>query len=246
MGDGRDRIVTAPANKATGYGIAAASAVGRALGEAGDAIGTDLQQLNAGLEELVVEDWVLDARALWAQLANGDPAVSKVTLLNLDWWAPRAAKASGKPVIAELTRMGYAAWTNSSSLVLVEPSLMAGTDVLAKILLSHEMLHVRQFRSIGDRPPQTYWDMAYFEQNAYVPAFNSLDALVRAGETQYTDARDEIKELVTFFSGIAGSPKGKVSEAEILKAYLGHTYLGKRDPLLPHGSGPTPDSLYVR
>jgi hypothetical protein len=53
--------------------------------------------------------------------------------------------AQAHPAMGGIASAGYAAWTNSSALVVVAPGIMDDGEELAGIALVHEARHVRQF-----------------------------------------------------------------------------------------------------
>jgi len=172
MGDGSrtDRIVTAPAKKATGYGKQAAATTAEvALGEVAEAVWNaiiDHVGLRAAARDAPAPLWVGAARNLWVGLARTEPSLKPVVIADLAWYAGFASALAAKPAIAELDGL-YGAWTNSSTLVLVSNQIFGLGPEVARILLRHEAQHVISFRANGDRPPVSYAAMATFERDAY-------------------------------------------------------------------------------
>jgi len=253
MGDGQTRIVDDPASKATGYGInAAVDTANRALG-IGGVVRTAAQaaSLRAAVASSPAEWWVVKAQAIWDDvLAAEDPSLKGVQIADLDWWAEYASKLSGKPAIAELGDVGYPAWTNSSSLTLVAPSLFGeppdpADDTTPRLLLKHEAEHIKQFRREGDQPPRTYLDMARFERDAYGRLLVEVNRVIAAGATEYADLADAVGQLVTTFGLWAAHPPGRATEEFILAAMLLHEDNGQPSAMLPPSAGPTPDNMYV-
>jgi hypothetical protein len=244
--------VTAPADKATGYGIAAAANVAaRALGEAAteatQAIADLLNQLKVAVRTSPQPKYVTDARKIWDGFAAGDPLLSRVDIADLRWYAGYASALASKPAIADLADMGYEAWTNSSTLVLVGEELFAaGSNApqLPEIFLRHEAVHIRQFKAAGDRPPDSYFEMVTFEVEAYTATVLALNLLVAAGGGGYQEARDALASLLATLQGLGMRPQR--TEDQILDALVNYTYNGTRSPLLPVSSGDAPESLYVR
>jgi hypothetical protein len=246
------RVVNAPAAKATGYGVAAAvGAAARALGEAGADAAAGLSGLAGVSVQLAhaaaaspAPDWLSKARTLWSGFAGADKALAGVVLADMAWYCDYAPRTYGKPAIAGIKDVGYAAWTNSSSLILVAEGLMKATGKVPELLLRHEAVHIHQFREKNaDRPPATYRKMAEFELEAYRPTLAALDDLVDAGQTDYDEWDKEIDAVVTALNNL--TQQTKLNDAQVKAQLLAYTYENSPSPMLPKDSGPTPANLYV-
>jgi hypothetical protein len=241
MGEGSaaDRIVTDPANKATGYGKdAAANPAARALGEnptypeAEVALATYMNLLAEARLDRNPPPWVQRARKLWLQLAaEQDTTLASVLIADLGWFSRTAYALTKRPGIRDLPTV-FAAWTNSAILVLVAENLFvddpdeAKRDAVAKTLLRHEAKHVVQFRQEGG-PPPTYWAMCWFESVAYAET---------AAELAELDSDYDLSENAAFFV----ERYGKLYESD-----SAHRQAMIDRELLPATAGPTPASLYV-
>lgn len=245
MGEGDSRVVTAPANKATAYGIVAAvNSAARAVGDAVDVVVdaiVDKVGLQAAAKQAPAPAWVVGARKIWVELAKGDASLGPTVLADLKWYASFAETLSGKSAVGELDKVGFNAWTNSSSLVLVDESLFAiGPDV-ARVLLNHEAQHVRTFLVNGNSPPTSYLAMARFESTAYSRTLTELTPLKARGGA-HEHAWNFIDHLVKFFA----SAYKLSSEAEVRQALLDYEDVDRaKSPLLPPSAGDKPSSLYV-
>jgi hypothetical protein len=239
-------VVSTPANKATGYGItAAAKAAARALGEVADAIVeavVDNIGLHAAAKRSPAEPWVVLAKQIWADLARTDASLGPVVLADLKWYASFAATLSGKPAVGELDKVGFGAWTNSSTLVLVDKSLFDAGPEVARVMLNHEAHHVRQFRDNNNSPPTGYLAMARFEAKAYSKTLAELTPLKKKVGQPAIAAWRFTEHLVEFFQDASQLS----SEAEVRLAMLQYEDVdGDPSPLLPPSAGADPSSLYV-
>jgi hypothetical protein len=247
MGDGNtaDQVVTAPAAKATLYGIdAAVSGAARALGQVLDAA-LDVATAHLGLEaqaRATSQKWVVDARKLWTGIAGNDPGLQKVVIGDLRWFAGMASRLPGKKAIAGIVT--YAAWTNSSTLIVVSKDLFVWGSEMARILLSHEGIHTTQFLKIGDRPPTTYLEMVQFEAEAYTDTVKEIQTLA-ASAAKFAPLVPPFQDLLDTMNRLSGLSPGIQTETQILAELKGYAYGGDPDPLLPDGSGPDPRDLYV-
>ena len=252
MGDPtRSQRILEPADAVIAYGIAAAANIlAKALGQAEvipeKQIDPTLTLADLFLRLMAASEkqaHVQRAKALWQDLAKADPSLASVAVMDLQWWTDNAPKSfPNKPAIADIG--GYDAWTNSSTLVLVAPSLFNPggqdkelQDEIAKVLLRHEAKHVDQFRKQGDRPPGSYQMMAVFESQAYAQTRDELSNLAnqKAGwkdiATQFADAMKTVAE--EFTADMKLTP-----DSEVLKGIIGHDHLPKTAP-------PSPAALYI-
>ena len=180
------------------------------------------------------------ARTLWQQLTKENPSLVSVGVMDLVSWTKIVPQSfPNKPAVADIG--GYDAWTNSSTLVLVAPSLFnkgiqdkALTDEVAKILLRHEAKHVDQFRTTGDRPPGSYQVMAVFEAQAYAQTKDELDKL--AG--QNAAWKDVATQFASTIKGVAddfAAYMTKSPDSAVRDAMVGKDYIPKSSPLNPAG-----------
>lgn len=249
MGDPtrRQRILE-PGDTAIAYGLAAAAnMLAKALGQA-PVIPESQVEPTLNLADLVLrlmaasekESHVVRARALWLQLTKEDPSLISVSVMDLVWWTKNVPKAlPAKPAIADIG--GYDAWTNSSTLVLVAPSLFDKGiqdqdlgDEVAKILLRHEAKHVDQFRKTGDRPPGSYQLMAFLESQAYAKTSTELGELANQKQAWNAVASQFATQLGEVAIGFGDDMK-KSPDAEVRKAIVNRGLLPKSAPPLPAG-----------
>lgn len=249
MGDPtRSRRILEPGDAAIAYGLAAAAnMLAEALGQA-PVIPENQVDPTLNLADLYLrlmaasekESHVVRARALWLQLTKEDPSLISVSVMDLVWWTKNVPKAfPGKPAIADIG--GYEAWTNSSSLVLVAPSLFVPgikdqelADEVAKILLRHEAKHVDQFRKMGDRPPGSYQLMASFEAQAYAKTSTEMGELAKKKQA-WSDLANDFATQMGKNATDLGDDMKKSPDAEVRKAMVDRKLLPKSAPPLPAG-----------
>lgn len=249
MGDPtRSGRILAPADAAIAYGVAAAANVlAMALGQT-PVIPVKQIEPVLDLADLLIramagsegEEHVTRARSLWLELTKEDPSLVSVAVMDLQWWTANVPKTyPSKKGIADLGI--FDAWTNSSTLVLVSPSLFKVDDndlanALAKVLLRHESKHVKQFRDAGDRPPATYRQMADYEGKAYGQTASEFKALGQQNPS-WTNAADsassQVQAMATNFAKWALSPD--LTDQQIRDKIIEKTYLPKTAPRLPAG-----------
>jgi len=252
MGDPtRSQRILAPADTVIAYGIAAvANAIAQALGQApvipDKSIEPALNVVDLMLRLMAESEkkaHVLRARALWLKMTKADPSLVSVSVMDLEWWVANVPKAypSKKP-IGDIG--GYDAWTNSSTLVLVAPSLFDKkiqdqdlANEVATVLLRHEAKHVDQFRKTGDKPPASYQVMADFEAQAYGQTSDEFDKLAtqkaawNAIATQFADDMSDLAD--DFAADMKLTPDSKVREEMVKHGHI-------------PGSAPTqPADLYM-
>ena len=267
MGDGtRDRVVTGPAAKATGYGVLASlGSVGQILGEAIEEV-TRVVQAVAGLVDFwnrahaaPVPAHVAFARRLWlSDVVPRNKLFAPVLLLDVEWFAKEAYALTKNSAFMDLADTEFAMWTNSSTTILVYPGFGQASDLspldveIRKILLGHESQHVLDFLLNGDRPPLSYHEMAVFETKAYTATLVDLDALATAkpalaGDSGFVETRAAFAFLQKWFAGAAALPAVPETERRIRQGMIDwKDQKGTHSPLLPASAGPDPMNLYLR
>ena len=267
MGEGtRDRVVTRPAAKATGYGvIASLGSVGQILGEAIEEV-TRVVQAVAGLVDFwhrahaaPVPDHVAFARRLWlSDVVPRNTLFAPVLLLDVEWFAKEAYALTKNSALLDLADTEFAMWTNSSTSILVYPGFGKESDLapfdveLRKVLLRHESQHVLDFLLNGDRPPLSYHEMAVFETKAYTSTLVDLDALATAtptlaGDRGFIETRAAFAFLLKWFSTAAAMPAVPETERRIRQGMIDwKDQNGTHSPLLPASAGTDPMNLYLR
>lgn len=177
--------------------------------------------------------YVTQAAALWGVVAGKDPVRSKVTIGDLVAHAARHAKS--RPGVGRLGM--FQAWTNSSTEVLVGPSLVRGVPRWGVVLLlRHEARHVEQFATAKDALP-SYAQMIAFEATAYAETARLLRAEnPTTAEEPYYDALEELlAKTVANFTARAAVTATEEQHREWMEQ---QKYL----PPHPHGTA----NLYVR
>lgn len=267
MGEGtRDRVVTGPAAKATGYGVLASlGSVGQILGEAIEDVSRVVQAV-AGLVDFwnrahaaPVPDHVAFARRLWlSDVVPRNKLFAPVLLLDVEWFAKEAYALTKNAALADLADADFAAWTNSSTSILVYPGFgkesdLAPVDVeLRKVFLRHESQHVLDFLLNGDRPPLSYHEMAVFETKAYTATMVDMDALATAkpelaGDSGFGETKAAFAFLLKWFSGAAALAATPETDRRIRQGMIDwKDAKGTHSPLLPASAGPDPMNLYLR
>lgn len=267
MPDGRrDRIVAGPAKKATGYGLVASlGSVGTILGDLVDEA-TRVVGAIAGYIDFwnrahaaPVPDYVAHARKLWlSDIVPGDKMLAPVLLVDVKWFTQEASALTGNRAFSDLARTGFAAWTNSSTSVLVYPVFGAESDMSAldteirKVLLRHEAAHVLDFLRLGDRPPLSYHEMAVAEAKAYTGTLADLDKVATAqpalaSEADFVAVRADFAFLQKWFTERASWPASPETERRIRQGMVDwKDRHGATSPLLPASAGTDPLNLYLR
>jgi hypothetical protein len=252
MGDPtRSERILAPADAVIAYGVAAAAnLVARALGQTPVIPEKQIEPLldladfllraMAGSEG---KEYVTRARSLWLELTKEDPSLVSVAVMDLNWWTANVPKTyPSKKAIAGIGI--FDAWTNSSTLVLVSPSLFEGDDkdlanAIAKVLLRHESKHVKQFRDAGDRPPATYRQMADYEGKAYGQTAREFKDLGQ----QNASWKDAADQAFTEFQGAASDFAKWALSTDLTDLQIRDEIIKKK--YLPEAAPPLPAALYV-
>jgi hypothetical protein len=158
----------------------------------------------------------------------------------------------------DLADTAFAAWTNSSTSILIYPGFGEESDSspindeLAKIVLRHEANHVREFLLHGDRPPLSYHEMAVFETTAYTATLADLDKVATdkpalASEAAFTEIKTFMGFLQKWFANAASLPPGPETDERIRQGMIHwKDHHGEQSPLLPDSAGPNPMNLYLR
>lgn len=262
----RDRVVAGPAKKATGYGLAASlGSVGKILGEAMDEVVRVLGAVGGLIDfwnrahAAPVPDYVAYARRLWlSEIVPGDKMLAPVLLIDVKWFTQEASALTKNSAFTDLARTGFAAWTNSSTSVLIYPGFGAASDLspvdieIRKVFLRHEATHVLDFLRLGDRPPLTYHEMAVAETKAYTGTLADLDTIATAkpalaGEKDFVEIRADFHFLQTWFAERASQPATPETDRRIRQEMVDwKDRHGNASPLLPASAGTDPLNLYLR
>ena len=267
MPDGtRGRVVAGPAQKATGYGLAASlGSVGKILGEAIDEVARVLSAVGGVIDfwrrahAAPVPDYVAYARRLWlSEIVPGDKMLAPVLLIDVKWFTQEASALTKNSAFTDLARTGFAAWTNSSTSVLVYPVFGAEQDLkpvdieIRKVLLRHEATHVLDFLRLGDRPPLTYHEMAVAETKAYTGTLADLDKIATAkpalaAEEAFVAVKADFQFLQAWFAERASWPATADTDRRIRREMVDwKDRHGDASPLLPASAGNDPLNLYLR